>query len=60
MHNSMVWFCSFVHILHSGYTYSQQFELFQNLLDGEIAKVLFNIKQELKHEKKLTLGKFNI
>jgi hypothetical protein len=53
-------FRDFIHILHPGYVPPQRTELSQNLLDGELARVLLNTDQELKHEENLTLGRFNI
>jgi hypothetical protein len=51
-------FRDFVQILHPGYIPPYRTELSQELLDGELARVLLNIEKELEHEDDLTLSKF--
>ena len=50
------YFRDYSRILHPGYFPPLRTELSQDLLSGELARVLLNIEKELRHEENLTLG----
>jgi hypothetical protein len=51
------YFRDYSRILHPGYIPPLRTELSQNLLSGELVRVLLNVEKELQHEENLTLGK---